>query len=236
MRIATFFPHLTGFHLDEIHRCDKQLTLTATAVRNAAACPLCHRRSRRIHSHYRRRVADLPVCGTPITLILSVRRFFCRNPRCPRRIFAERLPALAAAGARRSHPLHAALERIAFTLGGEAGARLANSLGLPTTPDIHLRLIRAAPLPAIGTPEHVGVDDFALRKGRVYAGLIVDHDARRPLDVLPDCSPATIAEWLAAHPSIRLVSRDRGTTIIEGVTRGAPHIPRHVMGALPHSR
>ncbi len=61
----------------------------------------------------------------------------------------------------------------------------------------------------------------AVRKGRVYAGLIVDHDARRPLDVLPDCAPATIADWLAAHPTIRLVSRDRGTAIIEGVTRGA---------------
>jgi transposase len=159
--------------------------------------------------------------GTPVTLILHVRRFFCRNPRCPRRIFAERLPTLVTAGARRSHSLSTALERIAFALGGEAGARLADSLGMPTTPDILLRIIRAAPLPAIGTPERVGVDDFALRKGRVYAGLVVDHDQHRPLDVLPDCSPTTIADWLAAHPSIRLVSRDRGTAIVDGVTRGA---------------
>lgn len=222
MRIAAFFPHLTGFHLDAIRRCDEQLTLTATAVRKTARCPLCHRRSRHIHSHYQRRVADLPVCGIPVTLLLHVRRFFCRNPRCLRRIFAERLPALVAAGARRSHPLHTTLERVAFALGGEAGARLADSLGMSATPDILLRLIRAAPLPTICTPESVGVDDFALRKGRVYAGIIVDHDARRPLDVLPDCAPATIAEWLAAHPSIRLVSRDRGTAIVEGVTRGAP--------------
>ncbi len=222
MRFATFFPHLTGFRLDAIHRSDEQLTLTATPVRKAAACPLCHRRSRRVHSRYQRRVADLPLGGTPLTLVLHVRKFFCRNPRCPRRIFAERLPSLVAAGARRSRPLHTALERVAFTLGGEAGARLAIALGMPTTPDILLRLIRAAPLPAIGTPERVGVDDFALRKGRVYAGLVVDHDQRRPLDVLPDCTPATIADWLAAHPSICLVSRDRGTAIVDGVTRGAP--------------
>lgn len=222
MRIAILFPHLSGFHLDEIRQSDGQLTLTATAVRKAARCPLCHRRSRRVHSHYQRRVADLPVSGTPVTLLLRVRRFFCRNPRCLRRVFAERLPALVAAGGRRSQPLSAALEQVAFALGGEAGARLAAALGMPTTPDVLLRIIRAASLPAIGTPESVGVDDFALRKGRIYAGLIVDHDARRPLDVLPDCAPATIAEWLAAHPSIRIVSRDRGTAIIEGVTRGAP--------------
>ncbi len=222
MPLTTLFPHLAGFRIAAFSRGDDHLTLTATAIRKTARCPLCHRRSRRVHSHYQRRVADLPLSGTPVTLFLRVRRFFCRNPRCSRRIFVERLPALVAAGARRSHPLHAALERVAFALGGEAGARLAGSLGMPTTPNILLRLIRAAPLPTIGTPESVGVDDFALRKGRVYAGLIVDHDARRPLDVLPDCAPATIAAWLAAHPTIRLVSRDRGTAIVEGVTRGAP--------------
>lgn len=222
MPLTTLFPHLTGFRIAAFSRGDDHFTLTATAIRKTARCPLCHRRSRRIHSHYQRRVADLPFCGIPVTLLLNVRRFFCRNPRCPRRIFAERLPTVVAAGARRSRPLHTALERVAFALGGEAGARLAGSLGMPTTPDILLRLIRAAPLPAIGTPERIGVDDFALRKGRVYAGLIVDHDRHRPLDVLPNCSPATIADWLAAYPSICLVSRDRGTAIVEGVTRGAP--------------
>jgi transposase len=222
MPLTALFPHLAGFRIDAVICGDEQLTLTATAIRKAASCPVCHRRSRRVHSRYQRRVADLPLGGTPLTLVLHVRKFFCRNPRCPRRIFAERLPSLVAAGARRSHPLHTALECVAFALGGEAGARLADSLGMPTTPDILLRLIRAAPLPVIGTPESIGVDDFALRKGRIYAGLIVDHDQRRPLDVLPDCAPATIAEWLAAHPSIRLVSRDRGTAIVEGITRGAP--------------
>jgi transposase len=222
MRIATLFPHLAGVRVDQLSRSDHHLTVTATAVRKTARCPLCHRRSRRVHSHYQRHVADLPMSGTPVTLVLHVRKFFCRNPRCPRRIFAERLPSLVAAGARRSRPLHTALERVAFTLGGEAGARLAIALGMPTTPDILLRLIRAASLPTIGIPESVGVDDFALRKGRVYAGLVVDHDQHRPVDVLPDCTPATIADWLAAHPSICLVSRDRGTAIIEGVTRGAP--------------
>ncbi len=222
MQIVTLFPHLAGFRVDQLSRGDTSLTLSATAVRATARCPLCHRRSRRVHSHYQRRVADLPVCGIPVMLLLQVRRFFCRNPRCLRRIFAERLPTLVAAGGRRSHPLHTALERVAFALGGEAGARLACALGLPTTPDILLGLIRAAPLPAIGTPQCVGVDDFALRRGRVYAGLVVDHDEHRPLDVLADCTPATIAEWLANHPSIRLVSRDRGTAMVEGVTRGAP--------------
>jgi len=222
MRIISCFPHLTGMRISNLGLANDQMILTVTVTRSTARCPLCHRRSRRIHSHYHRQVTDLPLSGYPVTLRVHVRRFFCPNPRCLRRIFAERLPALVAPGARRSEQLCAALTQIAFALGGEAGARLAVVLGLPATPDILLRLIRAAPLPAIGTPRSVGVDDFALRKGRTYAGVIVDIDAHRPLDILPDCTAATIAAWFAAHPSITLVSRDRGTAIVEGVTRGAP--------------
>lgn len=222
MRTTTLFPHLAGLRIDDLTVCNGQVSLIARAVRRTATCPLCHRRSRRVHSRYQRHLADLPVGGCPVTLHVHARRFFCPNPRCARRIFAERLPALVAPGGRRSHQLRAALERVAFALGGEAGARLVSALGMPTTSDALLRLIRAAPLPDIGTPERIGVDDFALRKGRTYAGLVVDLDAHRPLDVLPDCTAATIAAWLAAHPSIRLVSRDRGTAIVEGVTRGAP--------------
>ena len=219
---TSLFPQLTGLRLEALCRADDHLSVTAVALRKTARCPRCHRRSQRIHSRYQRRVADLPVGGTSVTLRLHVRRFFCPNPRCPQHIFAERLPALVAVGARRSHGLQAALGQVAFALGGEAGARLAGALGMPTSPDSLLRLIRAAPLPAIGTPRRIGIDDFALRKGRVYAGLVVDHDEHRPLDVLPDCMPTTIAEWLAARPSVCLISRDRGTAIVEGVTRGAP--------------
>ena len=222
MLLTSLFPQLVGFRIEGLRRADDHLTLTAVAQRKAARCPRCHRRSRRIHSRYQRHVADLPIGAMPVTLALHVRRFVCPNPRCPQRIFAERLPNLVAAGARRSQGLHAALEEIAFALGGEAGARLADALGMPASPDTLLRLIRAAPLPAIGTPLRIGVDDFALRKGRVYAGIVVDHDAHRPLDLLPDCTPTTIADWLTARPSVCLVSRDRGTAIIEGVTRGAP--------------
>ena len=57
-------------------------------------------------------------------LIVRVRRFRCLTSACPRQIFAERLPDLAAPFARRSLPLQQALERVGFALGGEAGSRL----------------------------------------------------------------------------------------------------------------
>ncbi len=61
---------------------------------------------------------------------LRVRKFFCRNAICPRRIFAERLPGVVAPWARRTLRLAAHLLAIGLALGGAAGVRLSLPFGL----------------------------------------------------------------------------------------------------------
>jgi transposase len=39
-------------------------------------CPLCQRPSERVHSRYRRKVADLPWANCAVEVRLHVRRFF----------------------------------------------------------------------------------------------------------------------------------------------------------------
>jgi len=63
---------------------------------------------------------------------LFVRKFICRNPTCVRRIFSERLPGLVATYARKTCRLVAVLQAIDVALRGNAGARLAARLRLPT--------------------------------------------------------------------------------------------------------
>src|SRR5258708_13886868 len=57
-------------------------------------CPECHQLSARMHGGYQRTVADLPCAGRNVMLDLSVRKFLCGTPTCPRKIFTERLPGL----------------------------------------------------------------------------------------------------------------------------------------------
>jgi transposase len=133
-----------------------------------ASCPLCRRRSRRVHSRYIRHLGDLPWQGRIGHLELQVRRFRCSAPRCPRRIFAERLPEVALPRVRRTVRLAEAQRRIALHAGGESGARLADRLAMPVSGDTLLRLIRAAPLPVAPSPRVVGIDDWAWRRGRRY--------------------------------------------------------------------
>src|SRR5207249_10744276 len=120
--------------------------------RRFARCPLCHRRSERGHSRYFRTLTDLPVASYAIELRLAVRRFRCENPLCRRRIFAERLPRLAADYARRTHDQRAALTDLGFALGGSAGARLAGRMKLTGSRATPLRLVHAAPPPDSPTP------------------------------------------------------------------------------------
>ncbi len=196
MRLTTLFPQFHGLRIDRVCADSIGLTLTATTIARTVACPLCHRRGHRIHSRYRRYVTDLPCAGRAIALVIHARRFFCPTADCPRRTFRERLPALVAPGAHRSHGLRAALEHIAFALGGEAGRRLATALGMSASADTLLRLVCAAPLAEIEPPQILGIDDWAWRKATRYGTILCDLERHRVVDLLPDRSADTVATWL----------------------------------------
>lgn len=72
------------------------VTVHAESTATTSACPRCGAVATRVHSRYTRTVTDLPVHGWRTTLVVTARRFFCDDPHCPRSVFCERLPQLAA--------------------------------------------------------------------------------------------------------------------------------------------
>jgi transposase len=196
------------------------LLLTTTAP--AAGCPRCAVPSSSVHSHYQRRLTDLPWSTRPVRIQLTVRKWLCRNPTCTRRIFTERVPELVAAYAHKTQRLITALQAIGVALGGQAGARLAHGLGLPASRDTLLRLVRRLPLPNIPPLSAIGVDDWAHRKRQRYGTIVVDLERRRPVALLNDREAETLADWLREHPSVTIIARDRLKAYMDGARAGAP--------------
>jgi transposase len=157
-----------------------------------------------------------------VRLQLLLRKFFCRNPACARQIFTERLPDVAAAYARKTSRLDAALQAVGLSLGGRAGARLAPHLQLLTNPTTLLRRVRTAVSPPACSPIAVGIDDWAWQRGRRYGTILVNLVNHQVIDLLPDRSADSVAYWLARHPSITVVCRDRSDLYADGIRRGAP--------------
>jgi transposase len=141
-----------------IDKANPRITLNVCATQVIAQCPICAHPTHRVHSHYERTLADLPWADYSITLQLRVRKFFCLNQQCFRRIFTERIATVAAPWARRTGRMAKQLTAIGLALGGAAGERLSQQLGCAVSRNTILQLVSRLPLPPIVTPQTLGVD------------------------------------------------------------------------------
>jgi transposase len=113
----TLLPKVLGLRLENATINADFVELTLTSTRLPVTCPACDQQTARLHSHYRRTVADLPWAGRRVGLPLNVRKFRCPEEGCQRQIFTERLPDLVRRHARKTTRLHEVLELKNFAEG-----------------------------------------------------------------------------------------------------------------------
>jgi transposase len=163
-----------GLHVERIELQGALLAIAVASARPFSCCPLCAQASSQIHSQYQRTLRDVPCGGRKVVLHLSVRKFFCRNPACARKIFTERLPAFVEPWARVTIRLFEEVQAIGLATSGELGTRLADRIGIHASPTtIHRRIMALPPLPSPQVSS-LGIDDWSFRRGRKFGTILVD--------------------------------------------------------------
>lgn len=201
---------------------EEELQLAVESTNQQAVCPACAKQSQAIHSTYLRYPKDLPWANQPVVLQLKVKRFFCHNPACPKKTFAERFPDLVAWYAHRTKRVVERQQRLAANMSARTAEMMLGEERMSLSDTMINQLVRTLPDPEAPSVRILGVDDWAKRKGQRYGTILVDLERNQVVDLLADRTADTLVDWFDQHPGIEIVSRDRSQTYAEAISRGAP--------------
>jgi transposase len=180
-------------------------------------------RKRPACDEYRERtVADVPAGGRRVLVKVRVRRMRCPVTECPRQTFREQVPGVLDRYQRRTTRLTAQVSAVARELAGRASARLLPALGIGASRHAMLRVLLKIPLPALAVPRVLGIDDFALRRGSVYATVLIDAGTGRRVEVIQGRTAGVTAKWLRDHPGVEVVCRDGSGAYGEAARQAPP--------------
>lgn len=187
-----------------------------------AKCPECKKYSHSVHDRYERRITDLPVFQYHSIIILTVRKFKCRNDKCKRKVFTEQNDNILPY-ARRTERVTRLLSDIAIDMPTGSGHLLSEKLQIKVSRSTLTRLAHQQPLPDINTLKVVGVDDWAFRKGVNYGTILVDMETSKPIDMLPTRDSVDLKAWLRDHPGIEIITRDRASSYSTAIDSISPN-------------
>jgi transposase len=214
---------LPGISLGVVLISDGSITIPARSKQKSAQCPCCNIMSKRVHSSYIRILRDLPISTRCVLVHLTVRKFFCKNSECEKKIFSEQPGNEIKAYSRMTNRTRETLQNILLEVSARKGSYLANLISLPISPSTALRMIDSLPIPPTEKVTVLGVDDWAYRKGLTYGTVLVNMETGEVIDLLKGRDGVSLKEWLAMHPEIEIVTRDRASSYSSTVSSMLPN-------------
>ena len=220
--VRTVFSGLSALVIEDVEDLGEAIRVQARTRDGAVACPRCGTETARVHGYHERTAADVPVDGRRVLVRVRVRRMRCPVLDCKVQTFREQVPGVLDRYQRRISRLTAQVSAAARELAGRASARLLPALGIMVSRHTALRVLLRIPLPEATVPRVLGIDDFALRRGLVYATVLIDAETGRRIDVIPGRTAGAAGQWLRDHPGAEIVCRDGSGAYGEAVRQALP--------------
>jgi len=220
--VGIVFSGLSALVIEDVEDAGDVIVVRAVTPSEPVACPGCGSETARVHGYHERTPADVPLDGRRVLVKVRARRMRCPVLGCAVQTFREQVPGVLERYQRRTERLNSQVSGVVRELAGRAGARLLAVLGIGLSRQSALRALLRIALPDLEVPRVLGIDDFALRRGLVYATILIDAETGRRVDVLEGRTADVVEEWLRAHPGVEIVTRDGSGAYGEAVRSALP--------------
>ena len=219
--LQAFYPE--SLQIIKIDEEFEQIKITMKSRKHGHYCPKCGDEARTYHATYMRTVQDLPILQKNVTLHIKAYDYYCENEECDAVSFAENYDGFIGRSDRMTERLENFIQTLALETNCEGAATICAELGIRTSGDTIIRILRKlSDIPAAKCGEVIGVDDFAYRKGITYCTVICDGETRKPIDILDGRDGKSLKEWLKNNKHIKKVTRDRAGTYAKAISEALP--------------
>jgi transposase len=208
--------------INSVHVEDHRMEILAQIKGKYGICPICGKKSSRVHGSYYRRLQDLSVFSKEVTIKLHVKKYVCHNSQCDRKIFSQQLPSGLDRYSRRTNRVNEQLTKMSLEVSARKSSWISRLSMIPVSPSTCLRLASKCAILPRDEIRHIGIDDWAYRKGHTYGTILVDRETGKAVDLIRSRVQEDIIRWLKAHPSIETVTRDRAECYSQSITSALP--------------
>ena len=220
--VGTVFSGLSALVVEDVADGGGVIVVRARTRDVPVACPGCGTETARVHGYHDRTAADVPVDGRRVLVRVRAPRLRCAALGCPRQTFREQVPGVLDCYQRGTARLTGQLSAVARELAGRASVRLLPQLGITASRHTMLRVLVKIPLPVLAVPRVLGTGDFALRRGSIYATVLIDAETGRRAGTVEGRTADIADKWLRDHPGTEVVCRDGSGAYGEAARRALP--------------
>jgi len=120
---------------------DTEIIIHVQPNQTYSTCPYCGTNSAKVHSQYVREFHDLAIQGLQTKICLHNKKYFCVNPACPKKTFAQRFDFIATK-AKKTDRVQDEIIKVAMEMSSISASNYLRNHGIKVSKSVICELIK----------------------------------------------------------------------------------------------